>query len=739
MQTKIDGIDFCIDKKKSYLPLQKIQNKFDTFIWQNKNNFESIFSAKNLLVKQEKEQICLKKELQKKITGEIKVELNKVLLTIKYLSTKENINCNSEQNLYKNLNSLFHSFNDTVRKIDTLFDIQTSSEKMSNKDLLDTNYNALILLIKNVESQRNTSPEIQNKINNIKLYLAKYYANEWSIENSNFTNYQLSNALAFDILWNIGWVGPVPKAPEMWDIISSFKWTWIGTYIITRINAWESESNIFSSKVVKDATEKNWEKLIELYEKNLEKYLELINESKRDKLSQVQKDALDLLLDVNWVGWGNLKNSNVNEFDLMGWDFAAIWVGIGTWFWAGALAWSIIPWAWTITLGTVWAVAWWITSTLWMMLNHWDNYFWEDWKKWWTELAINTTMFWAWWALFKYARHIQWWSKLLSWKWAMAMWAEATGDVAIWVSTDMTRWWAYQMDMDIELWDAIINNLVWALLPITLRGKQGFSEVRKKLAKNVSEWQKKASILARLWDKPWAKKIIDGLNNEIKNMKNGKKKMIYAENKVVDWKMEKKNIMYDREKKRTSTRIQNQVSHIIRPQEPKKVNNIPWSKSISQTAHWFINFITEQQLYGKVVDIPVNIIQPIHPVPRPKVDLSALRRKIEKEWYDKKQHITVLLLPNNDMILWWWHHRLEVMKTLKKNTIPWVIYNLSKNKSEMTDQTLSEYTGFLLKVGEFTNTYKTSYYPKLNASQVKDIEELFLDWKKNNWRSNEKN
>ena len=57
----------------------------------------------------------------------------------------------------------------------------------------------------------------------------------------------------------------------------------------------------------------------------------------------------------------------------------------------------------------------------------------------------------------------------------------------------------------------------------------------------------------------------------------------------------------------------------------------------------------------------------------------------------------------------------------------------------MTDQTLSEYTGFLLKVGEFTKTYKTSYYPKLNASQVKDIEELFLDWKKNNWRSNEKN
>jgi hypothetical protein len=57
-------------------------------------------------------------------------------------------------------------------------DTQTSSEKISNKDLLDTNYNALIILIKNVEAQKYSSPEIQNKINSIKLYLAKYYADE---------------------------------------------------------------------------------------------------------------------------------------------------------------------------------------------------------------------------------------------------------------------------------------------------------------------------------------------------------------------------------------------------------------------------------------------------------------------------------------------------------------------------------------------------------------------------------
>jgi len=463
-----------------------------------------------------------------------KKEINQSIST---QSTTELASENIEKIESKDIDTLFNSFKDTIKRIDTLLDTQTSSEKISNKDLLDTNYNALIILIKNVEAQKYSSPEIQNKINSIKLYLAKYYADEWSIENSNFTNYQLSNTLAFDVLWNIDWVDPVPKAPEMWDIISSFKWTWIGTYIITKINEWESESNIFSSKVVKDVTKENWEQLINKYEDSLEKHLEFINENKRDWLSQVQKDALDLLLDVNWVGWGNVKNSNVDKFDVMGWDFAAIWAWIGTGFWVGLWlgAWT---WAWALVTWSAWAVAWWVVSTLWMMVNHWDNYFWEDWRKWWTELAINTAMFWAWWALFKWARMIQWGSKLLSWRWAMAVWVEATGDVAIWVSTDMTRWWAYEMD--IELWDAIVNNLVWALLPITLRWKQGFSEVRKKLAKNVSEWQKKASILAKLWDKPWAKKIIDGLNNEIKRAKKSydiglKKVKKLGENSIDFW------------------------------------------------------------------------------------------------------------------------------------------------------------------------------------------------------------
>jgi hypothetical protein len=92
-------------------------------------------------------------------------------------STSENVNESKEVQI-QDLDILFSSFKDTIKRIDTLFDTQTSSEKISNKDLLDTNYNAIITLIKSIESQKYITPKFKNKIDNIKLYLAKHYADE---------------------------------------------------------------------------------------------------------------------------------------------------------------------------------------------------------------------------------------------------------------------------------------------------------------------------------------------------------------------------------------------------------------------------------------------------------------------------------------------------------------------------------------------------------------------------------
>jgi hypothetical protein len=51
------------------------------------------------------------------------------------------------------------------------------------------------------------------------------------------------------------------------------------------------------------------------YEENLEKYLEDIDENHKIDLTQNQKAALDLLMDVNGAGW-SMKNSTTDIIDL---------------------------------------------------------------------------------------------------------------------------------------------------------------------------------------------------------------------------------------------------------------------------------------------------------------------------------------------------------------------------------------------------------------------------------------
>ena len=427
-----------------------------------------------------------------------------------------------KQNILSSINSQFNAFKETINKLNTLIDIQTSSEKVSNKELLDINYNALIILLQKVKDS--TDKDIVNKVSEIKLYLAKYYADEWKVENNNFKNYELSNKLAFDVLWEIQWVNPPPKAPDMWEIISSFKWTWVWTYIVTKLNEWETINDIFESKAVKDATEERWEELFDEYKDKLEKYLENIDENHREWLTENQIAVLDLLMDVNGAWW-SVRNSTTDMLSL-GWlDLVAIWAWIWTGFWTwGKIWWAtgfLAGWVWAIpwaVIGAIWwAVTWWFVATNWMMINHWDNYYSEDYWKWLTELWINTAMFGFWWAVFKWARMIQWANWILSKKWVLALSAEALADVAIWVSSDMTRAWAYEMNIDLT--DAIVNNLVWALLPFALNWKQIFSEFRQGLARESSEVQQRASILSKLWDRSWAKKLLNRLSEKVKKAK----------------------------------------------------------------------------------------------------------------------------------------------------------------------------------------------------------------------------
>ena len=226
-------------------------------------------------------------------------------------------------------------------------------------------------------------------------------------------------------------------------------------------------------------------------------------------------------MDVNWAGW-SVKNSTTDMWDLAWWDFAAIWA----WIWAGFWTWALVgswTWPWAIVSGAVGAIVWWWVATVWMMYNHWDNYFnSEDYWKGLTELWINTVMFWAGWWAYKLAKWIQWTSSILSKQGLIAIWTEVTLDVHIWFASDYVRAFAYNLDIEIN--DAIKNNLVWALLPIALpiamRWKDFFSAARQKLANDTTQFQQKVSILSKLWDKTWVKKLIDGFNSKVEKLRN---------------------------------------------------------------------------------------------------------------------------------------------------------------------------------------------------------------------------
>lgn len=433
------------------------------------------------------------------------------------------------EEIKNNIDFQFSAFIETIKQIDTFFDTQTSEEKRNNEELLEVNHNALNWTLKVAEK----IPELKEKVIEIKLYLATFYADEWEVENSNFSNYKLSNEIAFDVLKDAQWIEQPPKVPDMGEIISSFKGTWVWTYITTEINKWTDISEIFNSSIVKNKTEEQWEKLVDNYKDQLEEYLESLDSNHRDNLDKNQIKALDLLMDVNWAWW-SIANSTTDMWDVMWWDFAAIWAWIGTWMATWALVWTAWTPVWTVIWWITGAVVWGVVATGWMMLNHGDNYFnAEDYSKWFIELWINTLMFGAWGAAMKAANAFRWTEAILSARWLKALSWEIIADISIGVSSDVTRAWAYNMNIDLS--DAVFNNLVWALIPLaTIPGSKAmskFSEARKQLATETTEIQQKASLLSRLWDKTWAKILIEKFNEKIKSLK-GKNKATEKEVKT---------------------------------------------------------------------------------------------------------------------------------------------------------------------------------------------------------------
>lgn len=420
----------------------------------------------------------------------------------------------TKEQLFTEMNQWFTNFKLKINEIEnsqTFYWWSSKEQKEKDSRELAEAYQNLYQYIEYFDTLTNLTPEQKNQTNSIKLYLARYYSNKWEVENDYNKNYFKSIGLALQLLPDEN----KPKFPWEFELAERIKWqVWIANYITKEVSENNRDINeVLQDKEIADKiVEMRW-KQVDEYERKLETYLLWLDESKLDRN---QKEALKLLKDIQWIGWLDVKESNFDTAKWVWWTLAAIW----GWIVAAWVTAEVIPVAWWIGW-TLAIVAWWAVATAWVMLSRWDNYFvdWDDGLK---ELAINTASFWVWWAIYKWARVIQWWNALFrSGRWIAALGTEMTWDVLLWSGIDMMRWHFEWVNIPFN--EALKSNLIWWLLPLALawgwQVKRSFSQERMRLAEDIVRQSKWAEFLQAMWNQAGAKKIWDRLLDRVNKMR----------------------------------------------------------------------------------------------------------------------------------------------------------------------------------------------------------------------------
>ncbi len=412
---------------------------------------------------------------------------------------QENINTRT---IINEISSLYKTFLETAKSIDSFWDLKTKKQKNDSKIILITNYNNLIYKINELLLSWKATKENIDYVNKLKITLANYFAWNLTIENEHWKDYDISSQISLSILSSIK---KPPQRPDFLKVLSRLKWTWVSDYIAQELAKWTPEKTIFENKLVKDKTEEESKKLASEYEKELKKYLDSFDQK---TLTDEQKKAIALLREIEWTNWW--KKSTWDGIKLWWID---IWV-IVAWIYAWAQVWSVWFVPWIIT----WAIVWWTVATAWMMLNHGDNYFMEHWSVWWKELWINIWTFWVWWATIKIWNRIlriaEEWTKAA--KYSRLAWVtawEAVIDVNIWAVSDYLR-----NDWNVSYADAVHNNLIWALLPIFLRWHD-FWKIRKDFANKTLESYNRQRMASAVWRDDIAKQMEKQTDDNIRAMR----------------------------------------------------------------------------------------------------------------------------------------------------------------------------------------------------------------------------
>lgn len=114
------------------------------------------------------------------------------------------------------------------------------------------------------------------------------------------------------------------------------KWTFLydskelTDYIVWEVQKWRKIEEILLDEQVNDTiVEIKWG-IVEKYESDLEKYLDNLND---DNLTEDQVKAKELVYDIHWFGYTNIKEINWDITKQAWWTLAAIWAWIWSLIW----------------------------------------------------------------------------------------------------------------------------------------------------------------------------------------------------------------------------------------------------------------------------------------------------------------------------------------------------------------------------------------------------------------------
>lgn len=337
----------------------------------------------------------------------------------------------------------------------------TKEDIIENQKKLAKNYESFNELANSYIKGKWTSIE---EVNKMKLNIAYYYSGDLkNVSSNNQLDIISSQNISIDIL-----KGKVTKLPtteeqtfEALNLLGT-KNPKLAELISKKIEEQRAKgesfnlSSILSNPLVKWAWEKAYEEIYDAHLKKLDNELDVLKGQKYDTLSETEKKALNHLRDIR--GKDGILDFTAQNREQMwqmlkyGWAIAA---GIASTIPTGGAS------LWMLALGAGIGAT---VTTGWVLLAQW--YRWSVWEVL-QEAGINLFSF-GWGAIL---------FKVASWARAIAL-AEKTskvlvygiewvGNIGIGVWTDMLR--ANLHGEDLDVWNSVQQNLVWAALPFAIR------------------------------------------------------------------------------------------------------------------------------------------------------------------------------------------------------------------------------------------------------------------------------